>query len=190
MWADLMVSGIPLAEKAARTVLVYLSVVALLRVVGRRDLAQLNTFDLVVMLLLSNVVQNAIIGPDNSVLGAVFGAVVLLGTNAVLARAAARWNRLGALLEGRPVTLAEDGRYDSRTLARLGLRAADLEMAIKRQGGNRVTDVRSVTLEPGGTLLVRLRPEEENASHGDVAAINARLDRIEAMLTALSSRST
>ncbi|MEU8251780.1 YetF domain-containing protein [Nonomuraea sp. NPDC048916] len=186
MWNELLISGIPLTEKAIRTVLVYLSLVVLLRLVGKRDIAQLNTFDLVVMLLLSNVVQNAIIGPDNSVGGAVFGAFVLLVANAAVVHAAARWGRLAGLLEGRPAVIAHDGAYDIETVRRLGLRLADLDVAIKRQGGDRVADISRVTLEPGGSLLVELRPEEEGATKEDITALNARLDRIERLLAARS----
>jgi len=91
VWHDMFSSGIPYAEKAIRTVLVYLALLVLLRLVGKRGLAQLNTFDLVVMMLLSNVVQNAVIGNDNSLVGGLFGAAVLLFTDAVLVRQAARW---------------------------------------------------------------------------------------------------
>ena len=73
-------------EKILRTVVVYLGILILIRVAGKRLLAQMNSLDLVVILLLSNVVQNAIIGPDNSVLGAMIGAVVLVGFNALLDR--------------------------------------------------------------------------------------------------------
>ncbi|MDF5753393.1 YetF domain-containing protein [Spongiactinospora sp. TRM90649] len=188
MWADMVVSGIPLAEKAIRTIVVYLCIVFLLRVVGKRDLAQLNNLDLVVMLLLSNVVQNAIIGNDNSVTGAIFGAAVLLAANTALARAAARWDRLAGLLEGQATTLARNGHYDIDAVQRLGLRLADLEVAIKKQGGGHVRDTTNVTLEPGGAVLVRLRPEEESASSGDIAGLEARLDRIERLLGVLAAR--
>ncbi|WP_326821305.1 DUF421 domain-containing protein [Streptosporangium sp. NBC_01756] len=185
MWQDILISGIPLAEKAVRTVVVYLVVVILLRVVGKRDIAQLDTFDLVVMLLLSNVVQNAIIGPDNSVSGAVFGAAMLLAVNAAVVRAIVYWPWLARLLEGSPVVLARNGAYQEGALRRLALPRADLDVAIKRQGGDRVEETALVTLEPGGALLVRLRPEEESASAGDVAELSARLDRIERHLARL-----
>jgi uncharacterized membrane protein YcaP (DUF421 family) len=188
MWNDVLVIGIPIVEKIVRTVVVYACIVALLRVVGKRDMAQLNTFDLVVMLLLSNVVQNAIIGPDNSVTGALIGAMVLLGCNSLLVRAAATWPRLGTLLEGTPTVLATDGVYDGRAMNRLGLSATDLEVAVKRQGGDRLTDISQVTLEPGGALLVRLHHDHENASVGDIQDLVARLDRIEAALAELNRR--
>ncbi|NEB07117.1 DUF421 domain-containing protein, partial [Streptomyces sp. SID13726] len=104
-------SEIPYPEKALRTIGVYVLILLLLRIVGKRQLAQLNTFDLVVMLLLANVVQNAVIGPDNSVLGAAFGAAVLLAVNNVVVRAAARYEWLGRLLEAPPTTLARDGHW-------------------------------------------------------------------------------
>src|SRR5437879_5047472 len=86
----LFVIGEPVAEKAIRTAAVYVGVLVLLRVAGKRDLAQLNTFDLVVLLLLSNVVQNAVIGDDNSLVGGLLGAVILVGGNAVIVRVVRR----------------------------------------------------------------------------------------------------
>ncbi len=83
---DLWTSGEPLAEKVIRTVAVYLGVLLLLRLAGKRDLAQLNTSDLVVLLLLSNVVQNAVIGDDNSLVGGLVGAVALVAVNSVIVR--------------------------------------------------------------------------------------------------------
>jgi len=81
IWNDLLVPGIPYLEKALRTLLVYVAVLLGLKLAGKRELSQLNPFDLVVLLLLSNTVQNAIIGNDNSVVGGLFGAAVLLLTN-------------------------------------------------------------------------------------------------------------
>ncbi|MEP6814563.1 MAG: hypothetical protein ABI873_03305 [Marmoricola sp.] len=86
MWTDLTDLGVSAPDKILRTVLVYLVLAVLLRLAGKRDLAQLNSFDLVVMLLLSNVVQNAVIGPDNSLTRGILGAVVLVAFNAVLVR--------------------------------------------------------------------------------------------------------
>jgi uncharacterized membrane protein YcaP (DUF421 family) len=135
MWDDLTTIGVPLADKIVRTIVVYLALLVLLRLVGKRDLAQLNSFDLVVMLLLSNVVQNAIIGDDNSLLGGLVGAVTLLAVNWLVAWLAAGPARVGRLLEGTATVLAEDGRYRWTTLRRLGLRRADVDVAIRRQGG-------------------------------------------------------
>ncbi|MDI2130683.1 DUF421 domain-containing protein [Yinghuangia seranimata] len=182
MWHDMFAMAIPVSEKVLRTVLVYASIVVLIRVVGKRDLAQIDTGDLVVMLLLSNVVQNAIIGPDDSVTGAVIGAVTLLATNAGLVHLAAEWEPLGRFLEGTPTVLAKDGVYDRQAARRLGLRRADVDVAVKRQGGERVEDTTLVSLEPGGSLLVQLKPGEEAATKNDVALILARLEELEARL--------
>ena len=75
IWSDLLVPGVPVLEKAIRPLIVYVALLLLLRMFGKRELAQLNQFDLVVLLMLSNTVQNAIIGNDNSVTGGLIGAV-------------------------------------------------------------------------------------------------------------------
>ncbi|SDJ44251.1 DUF421 domain-containing protein [Streptomyces indicus] len=175
MWHDLVDAGIPYGEKALRTVAVYLIVLVLLRFAGKRDLAQLNTFDLVVMLLLSNVVQNAVIGPDDSVTGAAFGAAVLMVVNAAMVRAAQASDRLGRLLEGTPVELARDGRWLAGPVRRYGLRTADLDVAVRRQGGDDVAETTTVSLEPGGTLLVTLRDGDQAADKNDIAQLRAEL---------------
>src|SRR5215207_10347344 len=122
MWKDLTELGVSLPDKMIRTIAVYLVLAALLRLAGKRDLAQLNSFDLVVMLLLSNVVQNAIIGPDNSLLGGLVGAAVLLSFNAVVVRTVTRSQVATDLFEGKPTELIRDGRLDEPALRRLGLR--------------------------------------------------------------------
>ncbi|MFI6478891.1 DUF421 domain-containing protein [Nonomuraea sp. NPDC050663] len=188
MWNDLLVTGVPLLDKAIRTVCVYLALAVLLRLAGKRELAQLTGFDLVVMLLLSNVVQNAVIGPDNSLWGGLFGAVVLLAANAVTVRLAEAVPLVGWWFKGKPTVLAADGAYIASALRRLGLRRSDVDQAILQQGGSSVADTQSVTLEPGGALLVRLRPEEENVSVGDLAEMRERLDRIERLLLEQASR--
>jgi uncharacterized membrane protein YcaP (DUF421 family) len=182
MWQSLMVSGVPLVEKAVRTIAVYLVMALLLRLAGKRELAQLTGFDLVVMLLLSNVVQNAIIGPDNSLWGGLFGAAVLLAMNAAVVRLAVLVPRLGWWFRGSASVLATDGSYDDRALKRLGLRPGDVDQAVLAQGGDSVADTREVSLEPGGALLVRLKESEQAASAQDVTDLKAQLDRIELLL--------
>src|SRR4051794_18555600 len=98
MWNDLFVMGAPLLEKAIRSVAVYVFMVVVLRIFGKRELAQLNPFDLVVLLSLSNTVQNAIIGNDNSLSGGVVGAFTLLATNYVVVRYLFRHRRLDQVL--------------------------------------------------------------------------------------------
>src|ERR1700691_1644176 len=112
---------LPILEKLARPVVIYLVLVVLLRVFGKRELAQLNPFDLVVLLSLSNTVQNAIIGDDNSVTGGIIGAVGLLAVNWLVVRVLFRSPRLTRLLEGRASVLIRDGKLDSRAMDRESL---------------------------------------------------------------------
>jgi uncharacterized membrane protein YcaP (DUF421 family) len=150
----------------------------LVRLAGKRDLAQLNAFDLVVVLLLSNVVQNAVIGPDNSLLGGAIGAAVLIGVNAGVVRTARHSDRVSRLLEGTPTTLARDGRWNTEALRHEGLRQADAEAALRRQNANSVRDVEEVTIEPGGAIVATLREDLQSATRADIARLEAKLDAI------------
>lgn len=183
MWQDLLTVGIPVPEKIIRTIAVYFVVAVLLRLAGKRDLAQLNTFDLVVMLLLSNVVQNAVIGDDNSLAGGVIGAATLVATNAVMVRASVRYPWVTRWFEGKPDTLVKNGKYLDDRLRKLGLRRADVSQAIRNQGARSVQDVSKAIMEPGGTVVVQLRPKEQTATKADVEmlldeirTLRARLD--------------
>src|SRR5207302_8519836 len=108
VWNDLFVPGVPLLEKTIRTFIVYVAVLLGLKLAGKRELTQLNPFDLVVLLLLSNTVQNAIIGEDNSLAGGILGAATLLVLNGVLVRLLFRWGKLDTI-EGRPDVLIRNG---------------------------------------------------------------------------------
>src|SRR5881409_226812 len=113
-------------EKTIRTVAVYAAIAVLLRVAGKRDLAQLNSFDLVVMLLLSNVVQNAVIGNDNSLSGGLLGAAILVAVNGVTVRFFNLHPRLLRIFEGTETVVIENGRPAVRAIRRLGLRLSDV----------------------------------------------------------------
>lgn len=178
MWNDLMHLDLPVTEKLIRTIAVYLVLAALIRLAGKRDLAQLNAFDLVVMLLLSNVVQNAVIGPDNTLVGGVLGAVVLVGFNAGVVRLARRSELVARLLEGTSTELARDGTWDEDALRHEGLRRADAEAALRRQNANSVSEVAEVTIEPGGAIVATLREELQTATRADVARLEAKLDAL------------
>src|SRR5271170_1689244 len=117
---------LPVLEKVLRPVIVYLFLVGFLRLFGKRELAQLNPFDLVVLLSLSNTVQNAIIGDDNSVTGGVIGAFALLAINWLVVRALFRSPRLTRMLEGRSTVLVRDGRVDQRAIDREALTREEL----------------------------------------------------------------
>jgi uncharacterized membrane protein YcaP (DUF421 family) len=183
MWNDMLSLGVSAPEKIIRTVAVYLALALLLRLAGKRDLAQLNSFDLVVMLLLSNVVQNAVIGPDNSLSGGLIGAGVLVVFNAVVERASLTSDGVHRLLEGTSTVLASQGQWDMRALRRVGLRKSDVDAALRRQNANDVAETQVVSIEPGGSVVATLLPGEQSATHEDI-------ERLEAKLDALLSRST
>lgn len=167
---DLWHVQIPLAEKVIRTVLVYGGLAVLLRLGGKRDLAQLNSFDLVVMLLLSNVVQNAVIGNDNSLAGGLLGAAVLVAINGVTVRVMNRHPRLIRAFEGSETVVVENGRPLVSVIRRLGLRLADVAAALRRQGASDVSEVRRAVLAPGGALVVQLKEDAQDVTRADLRA--------------------
>ena len=130
MWGDIFVVGAPVVEKVLRPVLVYAFLVVALRVFGKRELAQLNPFDLVVLLSLSNTVQNAIIGNDNSLSGGLIGAFALLVVNYTVVRFLFRHRRLDEILEGEPTVMIEHGRVNNDGLAKELLTTAELMTAL------------------------------------------------------------
>ena len=134
LWTDMFVLAIPVAEKILRPVAVYVFLVIGLRLAGKRELAQLNPFDLVVLLTLSNTVQNAIIGDDNSVTGGIIGAATLLLTNYFVVRFLYRHEKLDRLVEGEACLLIENGKILEDQLAREVLTLQELEAAAHRQG--------------------------------------------------------
>ena len=145
---------IPLIEKVLRPVIVYLALVLLLRIFGKRELAQLNPFDLVVLLSLSNTVQNAIIGDDNSVSGGIIGAFTLLAINWFVVRLLFRSPKLTRAIEGRSVVLIQDGQVDLKALQREALTREELIEVIHRQGFEHVHEVHRCELEPNGSFYL------------------------------------
>ena len=178
MWTDLTHLDISVLDKIIRTVVVYLGLIVLLRLAGKRDLAQLNSFDLIVVLLLSNVVQNAVIGPDDSLLGGLIGAAVLVAANAFFVHVVRPWRGVPAALEGTTTVLARGGAWLPDAMRREGVRQSDLEGALRRQNAYKIEDVAELKLEPGGTIVVDLKPELENATKADVERLEAKLDRL------------
>jgi uncharacterized membrane protein YcaP (DUF421 family) len=183
MWRDLLVEQIPVAEKILRTVLVYAVLAALFRLTGKRGLANLSTFDFIVIFLLSNVVQNAVIGNDNSLISGVIGAVTLVGVNATLNRLIAVNATVVRIFDGRATTVITDGQVVDRALRLLGLRRSEIEHAVRLQNGDDVGQIQDGSLEPGGQLVLTLRPSEQNATKADIAMLTDQLLRIEGLLT-------
>ena len=155
MWRAIFALGAPVAEKVLRPVIMYIFLVALLRVFGKRELAQLNPFDLVVLLSLSNTVQNAIIGNDNSLSGGLIGAFALVSLNYLVVRFLFRHRRLDEILEGEPTVLIEKGRVVEKALASELLSRPELLTVLHRQGFSGLEEVDQCVLEPGGAFAIR-----------------------------------
>jgi uncharacterized membrane protein YcaP (DUF421 family) len=187
MWHHMFVEQIPVAEKLLRTVLVYAVVAVLIRITGKRSLAGLNTLDIAVVLLLSNVVQNAIIGDDISVTGGAVGAATLVGVNALLNQLAVRSALFAKVFDGTPTQVIQNGEELPPAMRQLGLRHAELEHAVRLQNGDSLDQVQTGYLEPSGQLLLTLRKNEQSATKGDIDALTAQLTRIEAVLAARPS---
>ncbi|HEY0405712.1 MAG TPA: YetF domain-containing protein [Pyrinomonadaceae bacterium] len=147
--------GLSLAEKMLRPVVVYIFLVIVLRIFGKRELAQLNPFDLVVLLSLSNTVQNAIIGPDDSVTGGLIGAFTLLAVNYFVVRYFFKHRRLDQIFEGTPSVLIEDGQLCREALSKELLTESELLTVAHRQGFNTLTEIERCVLEPGGTFFLQ-----------------------------------
>jgi uncharacterized membrane protein YcaP (DUF421 family) len=180
MWDSIFALGVPLAEKMVRPLIVYFCLVVLLRIFGKRELAQLNPFDLVVLLSLSNTVQNAIIGNDNSLTGGIIGALTLLVVNYLVVRFLFRHRRLDQLFEGRPTTLVEHGKLVRGALAKELLTQSELTTVLHRQGFSGLEEVDHCVIEPGGTFYIqRKMPPLEQLQHQELMR---RLDSIDGQL--------
>jgi len=176
---------LPILEKLARPVIVYLVLVLLLRVFGKRELAQLNPFDLVVLLSLSNTVQNAIIGDDNSITGGVIGAFGLLAINWLVVRVLFRSRKLTRALEGRSSILVRNGQIDIKALKREMLSREELLSVVHRQGFEGFHQVRKCELEPNGTFYVEaFEPSADDKRHSELLA---RLESLSHEIAALKA---
>lgn len=185
---DLFVPGISIGEKVLRTFVVYAFLLIGLRLAGKRELSQLNPFDLVVLLLLSNTVQNSIIGNDNSLLGGLVGAAVLLIMNSILVRTLYHYGKLDKI-EGKPDTLIRNGRLLRHHLERELITVAELESAARRQGIDSLAHVRECRLETGGALtFTQQQPTDDELRHHEVLGLLGAIDtRQRAMLEQLAA---
>ncbi len=173
-------------EKIVRPVLVYLFLVVGLRLAGKRELAQLNAFDLVVLLTISNTVQNAIIGPDNSLLGGLIGATTLLVFNYVVVRFVFAHPWAERYLEGDADLLMLRGKLLEDRLRAEGVTVGELEAAARRQGFSALAEVDKAILEANGSVtFVAKRPRPHEARHQDLMK---RLDEIQAEVRAIAAR--
>jgi len=192
LWANLTHLGmlddpghpVSVVEKVLRPVVVYLLLVAALKLAGKRLLAQMNPFDFVVLLMLSNTVQNAITGNDNSLLGGAIGAAALLGINAVLVRAFYRGPGMTGLARAeQDICLIANGRLQEQEMRRLHVDAGELTAKAHERGFDSLDEVESATLYPNGTIYFRGREAASDASrHRELLR---RLDALGAEVAAL-----
>ena len=181
VWKDMFVLAVPILEKILRPIAVYAFLIICLRLSGKRELVQLNPFDLVVLLTLSNTVQNAIIGDDNTVTGGIIGATSLLVVNYLVVRFLYNHRKLDQLVEGKADVLIEDGKVRTSNLKRELITMAQLEAAARKQGFENISEVQQCILEPGGTItFIGKKPGTEESRHREL------LDRMEKMLAELA----
>jgi uncharacterized membrane protein YcaP (DUF421 family) len=156
--------GTPLWEIALRTSVVYLTILLGLRLFGKRQLGEMSVGDLVMILLIANAVQNAMVGVDVSLIGGLTAALVLLVMNFLVVRGLGRTALGERLLEGGPTLVVKDGRILADGIRREGVTREEIETAIREHGIADETGVRAAYLEPDGTISVI--PIEVQALHG------------------------
>lgn len=183
IWSDLFHPDTSIIEKIIRPVIVYFFLIIGLRLAGKRELAQLNPFDLVVLLTLSNTVQNAIIGNDNSVSGGLIGATTLLVVNYMVVRFLFKHEKLDRLVEGDSTVLIEGGKIKYDCLKKELITITELEIAAHKQGFGSLEEVDRAELDPGGTFAFTGKkpgPEDERQSE-----LLSKLDHLTAELARL-----
>lgn len=183
---DLLLPAISIAEKILRTLVVYFSLLVGLRLAGKRELGQLNPFDLVVLLLLANTVQNAIIGRDDSLTGGLIGASTLIIINWIVVRFLYSHPGLDKIVEGEADCLISGGKVLHENLKRETITVAELELAARRQGFASLDEIESARLEVGGALtFVSKHPTGEEERHRELLA---RLESLAAAQNQLATR--
>jgi uncharacterized membrane protein YcaP (DUF421 family) len=186
LWRDLFHPDVSILEKIIRPVLVYFFLIISLRLAGKRELAQLNPFDLVVLLTLSNTVQNAIIGADNSVTGGIIGATTLLVVNYIVVRFLYTHETLDKMIEGDTEVLIENGQLRQNALKKELITITELEEAAHKQGFASLDLIDRATLEPGGSIcFIGKQPAPEETRFQEVLQ---RLDAISRDVAALRAR--
>src|SRR6202140_4844699 len=169
IWTNMFVLGVPIAEKILRPIIVYIFLILGLRLSGKRELAQLNPFDLIVLLTLSNTVQNAIIGNDNSVSGGLIGATALLLVNYIVVRFLYSHESLDRAIEGEPAVLVENGQVRKDRLEKELITMAELEEAAHKQGFSSLALIDRAILEPGGSIsFIAKQPLPEETRYQEI----------------------
>lgn len=153
----------PVVEKIARSLLVFAFLVLALRLAGKREVGQLNVLDMVVLLLVSNALQNAMIGDDNTLIGGIIGASVLFAANYFFVRLTYSSERARAVLEGSPTPLFADGGVVARNLRHEAIRTSELLSIVRERGFSDFSEIDRIELEPNGHLAITARGEPKHS---------------------------
>jgi uncharacterized membrane protein YcaP (DUF421 family) len=178
---DMFFLPLPLAEKVLRATLIYLFLVVALRVAGKREMAQLNTTDFIVLMAVANAVQNAIIGNETSVTGGVVGATTLFVLNGALAVVLFRWPWTRKIVEGEETLLIQHGEIQWDNLEREHITQEELMVAVQRQNADDLDEVEEAVLEPGGAIVVKIRRDRAQERLDE---LNRKVDELLARLPA------
>jgi len=164
---NMFIPEVQILEKIVRPLVVYFFLLIAFRLAGKRELGQMTPFDLIVLLTISNVLQNAMIGPDNSLSGGLIGGLALFCANGLIGRLTLHFPGLARLLEGKPTPLIEDGRILTRNLRREVMTRAELDRAIRKHDLDPETDfplIKKALLEEDGTVTI-IHHGERNQGH-------------------------
>ena len=151
---------VPAGELVVRSVIVYAFLVVLLRVTGKRQIGQLAPFDLVLLLVLSNAVQNSMNGGDNSLVGGLISATTLIAVNYGIGQATFVNKRLEALVEGRPELIIHNGRVFEEAMRNAKLTHHELTAALRQAGCTCADEVQAAILENNGSISVVRRTNQ------------------------------
>ena len=149
--------AIPWWEFIVRGVVVYAFLLVFLRLTGRRQIGQYDPFDLILLLILSNAVQNSMNGGDTSLIGGLISALTLIGCHVLISRLAWASPRLARWLDGKPSVLIRDGQLDKSTLNDERLTLDDVQAALRAAGCLHTHEVERATIETNGQITVVLR---------------------------------
>jgi uncharacterized membrane protein YcaP (DUF421 family) len=164
----MFIPEIQVLEKIIRPLIVYFFLLIAFRLAGKRELGQMTPFDLVVLLTISNVLQNAMIGPDNSLTGGLIGGLTLFVANGLIGRLTLHFPRIARLLEGKPTPLIEDGRILTKNLRREVMTRSELERAIRKHDLDPGADlplIKRALLEQDGTVTILHKSQQDQGRH-------------------------
>ncbi len=156
---QILIPDIPILEKIIRPAIVYAFLLIAFRLAGKRELGQLTPFDFIILLTISNVLQNAMIGNDNSLGGGLIGAITLFVVNGIISRLAYRFPRLAEMLDGGPTVLIENGRIIEPNMRHEVMTLEELQRSLRKHdlGWEDISQIQRALLELDGTVTIQLK---------------------------------